>query len=422
MSQSQPVYTVTQINTYIKSLLDGDHKLSGVYIRGEISNYKKYPSGHHYFSLKDQTGALRCVMFRSAATRLRFRPEGGMKVIAYGRITAFPRDGQYQFYVNALTPDGVGELYVAFEQLKEKLFQEGLFATEHKKPLPRYPGSIAVITSSAGAAVHDVIRVLGARWPMAAIKLLPVRVQGQGAAQELTGAVRYVNRWKLADLIVIGRGGGSMEDLWAFNNEQLVRAVYDSQLPVISAVGHEPDVTMIDFVADVRAATPSNGAELAVPDQQELRQQLDQIGLRMYRGMTAQLGGCRQRLNQFEQSTVLTEPMYPIQERRAWLDQQQSRLIHGLQQRVNEKRTQFAGLVSALDALSPLNVLSRGYVFAKDETGAVVTSAASVELGERLSLRLLDGELGCTVMEQHLFEKQSTEENRRKNGCEKENL
>lgn len=223
MTQSRPVYTVTQVNTYIKSILDGDRSLSGIYIRGEISNYKKYPSGHHYFTLKDQTGALRCVLFRSSALRLRFRPEGGMKVVAHGRITAFPRDGQYQLYVDALTPDGVGELYVAFEQLKEKLYREGLFAREHKVPLPRYPDVVALITSAAGAAVHDMIRILGARWPMATVKLLPVRVQGAGAAQELAGAVRYANQWNLADLIIIGRGGGSMEDLWAFNDEALAR-------------------------------------------------------------------------------------------------------------------------------------------------------------------------------------------------------
>lgn len=243
MIGTRPVYTVTQINTYIKGRLDGDRNLSGVYIRGEISNYKRYPSGHHYFTLKDKTGALRCVMFRSSAARLRFRPEGGMSVVAHGRVTVFPRDGQYQLYVDALTPDGVGELYVAFEQLKEKLYQEGLFAQEHKRPIPRYPTVIALITSSAGAAVHDMIRILGARWPTAEVKLLPVRVQGPGASEELAGAVRYVNRWNLADVILIGRGGGSIEDLWAFNDETLARVVYDSHVPVISAVGHEPDVT-----------------------------------------------------------------------------------------------------------------------------------------------------------------------------------
>lgn len=404
MTGTRPVYTVTQINTYIKSRLDGDRNLSGVYIRGEISNYKKYPSGHHYFTLKDETGALRCVMFRSSATRLRFRPEGGMKVIAHGRVTVFPRDGQYQLYVDGLTPDGVGELYVAFEQLKQKLYGEGLFDPAHKQPIPRYPDTIALITSSAGAAVHDMIRILGARWPMAEVKLLPVRVQGQGAAEELAGAVRYVNRWDLADVILIGRGGGSMEDLWAFNDEKLARTVYDSHVPVISAVGHEPDVTIIDFVADLRAATPSNAAELAVPDQMELRQQLAQLDLRCRQAITARLRREKQRLEHLSQSTALTEPLRTIEDRRVLLDDRQRRMIQGLQHRLSVEQTRFAGLLSALDALSPLKVLGRGYAFARNESGEVITSAGSVELGERLSLRLADGELSCTVMEQTLFQ------------------
>ena len=404
MTGTRPVYTVTQINTYIKSRLDGDRNLSGVYIRGEISNYKKYPSGHHYFTLKDETGALRCVMFRSSATRLRFCPEGGMKVIAHGRVTVFPRDGQYQLYVDGLTPDGVGELYVAFEQLKQKLYGEGLFDPAHKQPIPRYPDTIALITSSAGAAVHDMIRILGARWPMAEVKLLPVRVQGPGAAEELAGAVRYVNRWDLADVILIGRGGGSMEDLWAFNDEKLARTVYESHVPVISAVGHEPDVTIIDFVADLRAATPSNAAELAVPDQMELRQQLAQLDLRCRQAITARLRREKQRLEHLSKSTALTEPLRTIEDRRVLLDDRQRRMIQGLQHRLSVEQTRFAGLLSALDALSPLKVLGRGYAFARNESGEVITSAGSVELGERLSLRLADGELGCTVMEQTLFQ------------------
>lgn len=404
MIGTRPVYTVTQINTYIKGRLDGDRNLSGVYIRGEISNYKRYPSGHHYFTLKDKTGALRCVMFRSAAARLRFRPEGGMSVVAHGRVTVFPRDGQYQLYVDALTPDGVGELYVAFEQLKEKLYQEGLFAQEHKRPIPRYPTVIALITSSAGAAVHDMIRILGARWPTAEVKLLPVRVQGPGASEELAGAVRYVNRWNLADVILIGRGGGSIEDLWAFNDETLARVVYDSHVPVISAVGHEPDVTIIDFVADLRAATPSNAAELAVPDQIELQQHLTQLDLRCRQAIAARLQRERERFKRLSQSTVLAEPLRTIEDRRVLLDDRQRQMIQGLQRRLGVEQTRFAGLLSALDALSPLKVLGRGYAFARNEEGDVVTSAASVELGERLSLRLADGELGCTVMEQTLFQ------------------
>ena len=248
----QQIYSVTQINTYIQSMMDSDRLLSGLCIRGEISNYKVYPSGHHYFSLKDATGALRCVMFKSSAIRLRFRPENGMKVLALGKISVFPRDGAYQLYCTNLTPDGVGDLHVAFEQLKAKLQAEGLFDPSHKKPLPRYPGTIAIITSSAGAAVHDMLRILRKRYPLTKVLLLPVRVQGVEAPAELCGAIRYVNRWDLADLIITGRGGGSLEDLWAFNDEMLARTIYESRIPVISAVGHESDFSLCDLAADRR--------------------------------------------------------------------------------------------------------------------------------------------------------------------------
>lgn len=417
---SNQIYTVTQINTYIKSLLDGDRNLSGVAIRGEISNYKKYPSGHHYFTLKDSDGALRCVMFRSYAARLRFQPEGGMKVIAHGRITAFPRDGQYQLYVEALTPDGVGELYVAFEQLKTKLYQEGLFDQAHKKPIPPYPETIAVITSPAGAALHDMTRVLGARWPMATVKLLPVRVQGAGAAAELTGAVRYANLKQVAELIIIGRGGGSMEDLWAFNDENLARAVYDSNIPVISAVGHEPDVTIIDFVADLRAATPSNGAELAAPDQLEQKQYVDQLGLRCRQAMLTQFQTARQRLERLRQSKTLTDPMVPVEQGRVRVESCQRSLNDLLWRRQQLERARLAGCLSTLDALSPLKVLGRGYAMARNEQGQVISSVHSVELGERITLRMADGQLGCTVMKRVPFEPEKKE--RRQDGSEKETL
>ena len=242
--------TVSELKQYIKNLMDRDEVLSGVLVRGEISNYKVYPSGHHYFSLKDENGALRCVLFRREAQHLRFRPENGMKVTALGRVTVFPRDGQYQLYCQALTPDGVGDLHAAFEALKAKLSAEGLFDPAHKKPIPAYPDTIALITSGAGAAVRDMIRILGARWPLTKVKVMPVRVQGAEAPPELVGALRYANRYQVADLIIIGRGGGSMEDLWAFNEEIVARAIYDSDIPVISAVGHEPDVTIADFAAD----------------------------------------------------------------------------------------------------------------------------------------------------------------------------
>ena len=278
---NENILTPSQVSQYIKGFMDRDRLLSGLLVRGELSNYKMYPSGHHYFTLKDGEGALRCVMFRSDAQSLRFRPENGMQVTAAGRVTVFPRDGQYQLYCVRLTPEGVGDLYLAFEQLKEKLAREGLFDLSRKRALPRFPESIALITSPAGAAVRDMIRILGARWPMARIKVLPVRVQGEGAAQEIAAAIQWANWQQAADLIITGRGGGSMEDLWAFNEECVARAIFQSEIPVISAVGHEPDVCISDFVADLRAATPSNAAELAVPDQGEI---------------SAALEGCRGRL------------------------------------------------------------------------------------------------------------------------------
>ena len=260
---AQNVLSITQLNEYIRSRLDADPLLSQVAVRGEISNYKMYPSGHHYFTLKDEGGALKCVMFKGNAMRLRFRPENGMKVIAMGKVSVFPRDGAYQLYCTAMAMDGVGDLYAAFEQLKKKLAAEGLFDPAHKKPLPKYPGTIGIITSSAGAAVHDMLRILNKRYPMTKVRLLPVRVQGVEAPGEIAAAIRYANYHKLADLLIVGRGGGSIEDLWAFNDERVAYAIYESEIPVIAAVGHEPDVTISDFVADLRAATPSNAAELA---------------------------------------------------------------------------------------------------------------------------------------------------------------
>ena len=274
------VLSVTELNEIIKSLVDATPILNNVCIKGELSNYKIYPSGHHYFTLKDQNSSLKCVMFRSSASKLRFRPESGMGVTAFGRISVYPRDGAYQLYCTDLQPEGIGDLQVAYEQLKAKLSAEGLFDPAHKKKLPQFPKRIAIITSSAGAAVHDMIRILGHRWPMTEVVLLPVRVQGVEAPPEIVGAIRYANRYKVADLIITGRGGGSIEDLWAFNDERVARAIYDSELPVISAVGHEPDVTIADYVADVRASTPSNAAELAVPDRADVEGLLSNLDIR----------------------------------------------------------------------------------------------------------------------------------------------
>ena len=280
MSAERPILSVSELNEHIRELLDADRLLSNVCVRGELSNYKIYPSGHHYFTLKDSESSLKCVMFKSNASRLRFRPENGMSVVVSGRIAVYSRDGLYQLYCGSIMPEGTGDLQIAFEQLKEKLSAEGLFDEAHKKPLPAFPEKIAIITSSAGAAVHDMIRILGRRWPMTKVLLLPVRVQGVEAPPESAGAIRYANEFHVADLIITGRGGGSIEDLWAFNDERVARAIYESEIPVISAVGHEPDVTIADYVADRRASTPSNAAEIAVPDMAEIEELLRSYGIR----------------------------------------------------------------------------------------------------------------------------------------------
>ena len=398
MKTQAPVYSVTQVNQYIKSLLDSDGALSGVFVRGELSNYKTYPSGHHYFSMKDPEGAIRCVMFRREAASLRFRPENGMKVIAFGRVTVFPRDGQYQLYCSALSPDGVGDLHVAFEQLKEKLSQEGLFDPAHKRPIPRFPRRIALITSSAGAAVRDMLRILGARWPMAEVCVLPVRVQGAEAPAEICAALAWANRHDVADLIITGRGGGSMEDLWAFNDEDVARSIHASRIPVISAVGHEPDVTIADYVADLRAATPSNAAELAVPDQNEIAAWLGQMERRMAQALSRRAEGARGRLERCAASRALQNPMQYVDERRVLLDYQRDRLGRGLGASLAGERERFARLAASLDAMSPLKVLGRGYAIPQKADGGVVRSKKDVAPGETLKLRVSDGAIDCKVL------------------------
>ncbi|WP_209343489.1 exodeoxyribonuclease VII large subunit [Flavonifractor sp. AGMB03687] len=392
------IYTVSQVNQYIKALLDRDRELTALYVRGEISNYKAYPSGHHYFSLKDGEGAIRCVMFKREAMSLRFRPENGMKVIAFGRVAVFPRDGQYQLYCSALTPEGVGDLHLAFEQLKQKLYAEGLFDSAHKKPIPKFPKRIALITSSAGAAVRDMLRILGARWPMAEVFLLPVRVQGAEAPGEICAAIAWANQHQVADLIITGRGGGSMEDLWAFNDENVARTIYHSAIPVISAVGHEPDVTISDFVADLRAATPSNAAELAVPDQNEVAVWLRQMEGRLAQAMGHKLESARKDLDRAARCRALQDPMNYVDDKRMVLDYQREKLAAGLSRALNRERQRFGALASKLDALSPLKVLGRGYAIPRKEDGAVVRSTADVAPGDALKLRVADGEINCQVV------------------------
>ena len=393
----QQTLSVSEINAYIQDRMDRDPFLASVAVKGEISNYKLYPSGHHYFTLKDENSALKCVMFKGNAFRLRFRPENGSKVIALGKVSVFPRDGAYQLYCTAMAIDGVGDLHAAFEELKRKLLQEGLFELSHKKQIPAFPGTIGIVTSSAGAAVHDMLRILAKRYPLAKVRLFPVRVQGVEAPGEICAAIQYANRHKLADLLIVGRGGGSIEDLWAFNDEKLARVIYDSQIPIISAVGHEPDVTISDYVADLRAATPSNGAELAVPDIQALFQQVDGFQDRLTTAVTKQIRMARLHLKSLSSSSAMLGPIMYIAQRRKSLEvlsgritALQSRYLHGHKQH-------FLSFAAKLDAMSPLKVLTRGYSLATTPDGQVLHSVRMTQPGEKIGIRLADGKISAVI-------------------------
>lgn len=400
--------------------MDGDELLTGLLVRGEVSNYKCYPSGHHYFSLKDEQSSLRCVMFRGDAVRLRFRPANGMRVAAFGRVSVFPRDGQYQLYCTELIQDGRGALDEAFERLRRRLEEEGLFDSAAKQGLPRYPGKIALVTSPAGAAVRDMLRVLGARWPLAQVLVVPVRVQGAGAAEEIAAAIHRVNNRADIDLIITGRGGGSREDLWAFNEETVARAIYLSNIPVISAVGHEPDVTIADYAADLRAATPSNGAELAVPDQNEERARLSQLSRRLARALQSRVAAKRMELQRLKSSRALQDIKAPIQDRqmalddlrrrmsvalrgktergRQALDGQLARLPLAARKQLAVQRGRLGRLCAGLDALSPLKVLGRGYAIVRHGED-VVSTVEQARPGDRLEVLVSDGALRCEVKE-----------------------
>ena len=396
---AQQVLSITQINEYIRSQMDSDALLNNVAVRGEISNYKVYPSGHHYFTLKDEGAALKCVMFKGNAMRLRFRPDNGVKVIAMGKISVYPRDGAYQLYCTAMAMDGIGDLYAAFEQLKRKLEAQGLFDPAHKKPLPKYPGTIGIVTSSAGAAIHDMLRILRKRYPLSKVRLLPVRAQGVEAPEEIAGAIRYANMYRLADLLIVGRGGGSIEDLWAFNDERVAYAIYHSDIPVISAVGHEPDVTISDFVADLRAATPSNAAELAVPDQDALRQMLDSMSGAMATALSRQLTAARRHYQLLSAHPSLQSPVSYLEQRRKNLELLKNKLISNQNQQINSAKARYIAMTSKLDAMSPLKVLTRGYAMAQREDGTVLRSVSQVETGDPITISVSDGRLCASVTE-----------------------
>lgn len=394
---SQQILSITQINEYIRTMMDGDRLLCGVAVRGEISNYKVYPSGHHYFTLKDDGAALKCVMFRGSAMKLRFRPDNGMQIIAMGKISVYPRDGAYQLYCTSLVLDGVGDLYAAFEQLKTKLATEGLFDPSHKKKIPQYPKTIGIVTSSAGAAVHDMLRILNKRYPLTNVRLLPVRVQGAEAPDEIAAAIGYANYYKLADLLIVGRGGGSIEDLWAFNDERVAYAIYRSEIPIISAVGHEPDVTISDFVADLRAATPSNAAELAVPDQDALKQQLDTMSSTMSIALQRQLRVSQERLKMLTESPALKSPLSYLEQRSKSVELLKNRMMAAQNTILNQHNQQYFTLAAKLDTLSPLKVLTRGYAMVQNKSGEVVRSVGQTSAGDTVEITLRDGTVSATV-------------------------
>ena len=392
------IYSITQINAYIQGRMNEDPMLAQVAVRGEISNYKLYPSGHHYFTLKDEQSALKCVMFKGNAMSLRFRPASGMKVIALGRISVYPRDGQYQLYVSSMAMDGIGDLYAAFEALKKKLSQQGLFDPAKKKPIPKYPQTIGIVTSSAGAAVHDILRILRRRYPLCSVRLLPVRVQGAEAPEEIASAIRYANAHDLADLLIVGRGGGSIEDLWAFNDERVAYAIYESHIPIISAVGHEPDVTIADYVADLRAATPSNGAELAVPDRDALAQNLDAFSAAMTGALNRQLRLASQRLEGLAASSALRSPTGYLDRREKDLGLLKEKLLAAQNRELSKAQQKYVANVAKLDAMSPLKVLSRGYAMAQKDTGELIRSVKQTTTGESIVVSLADGKLNASIL------------------------
>ncbi|MBR6408090.1 MAG: exodeoxyribonuclease VII large subunit [Clostridia bacterium] len=395
---SSSILTVSQLNFHVKSLIESDERLNSIMVRGEISNLNKHYSGHYYFSLKDGQSVVKCVMFRSSASKLRFSAENGMAVIVSGRVSVFERDGQYQLYAGDMQPDGIGSLQLAYEQLKEKLNKMGVFAPEHKRSLPRFPKKVGVITSPTGAAIRDIMNVLGRRYPLCDIVLCPVLVQGQGSEEQLIAAMRRFNDKKAADVIIIGRGGGSIEDLWSFNSERLAMEIYRSEIPVISAVGHETDFTICDFAADMRAPTPSAAAEIAVPDIHELRARTANYSFTLGKYLKTLIDSKRRRLSTAASSKALTSMDTVINIKRERLDHSVSRLLSNMRSALSEKSKGFASSTAKLDALSPLKVLSRGYSIAKKQD-AIIKSVNDVIAGEKFELVLSDGSVECSVCE-----------------------
>lgn len=387
------VATVSQINSYVKKILDHNIILNNVWIKGEISNFKHHYSGHLYITLKDEGAVLKAVMFRGSAQSLAFEPSDGMKVLARGRISVYEAGGSYQLYIEEMMPDGIGELYTAYEQLKKQLEAEGLFAPEHKKPIPKFPSAVGVVTASTGAAVRDIINVITRRFPMAEIVLYPAQVQGTGAAESIVKAIEYFNVTGGVDTLIVGRGGGSIEDLWAFNEEITARAIFASKIPVISAVGHETDFTIADFAADLRAPTPSAGAEIAVPSAIELRNRIDTDKNRLSRNIAGRIENSRMLLKRFKMKT----PKGKIDDCNLRLDALVKSMYSGFKMKAMDARKNLSSASAKLDALSPLQTLSRGYSIPTFEDGSVIRSAEDMKQGMEFTLRMRDGKHGCIV-------------------------
>lgn len=392
--------TVTQLNEYVKRIIETTPQLTDVYVKGEISNFKNhYSTGHFYFTLKDEGGQLRAVMFKSSASKMKFIPEDGMKVTAHGRISAFVRDGTYQMYCDSMEPDGVGALYIAFEQLKKKLEYEGLFDPSRKKPIPKIPRRVGIITSPTGAAIRDMINVCGRRFPYATLVLYPTLVQGPDAPPQLAAGMRYFNETNSVDVIIIGRGGGSIEDLWAFNDESVARAVAASHIPVISAVGHETDFTICDFVADKRAPTPSAAAELAVPETVELKRKISNIITREADVISMMLSQRREKLLSLSQTRAMTNPMNFIDDRRMAADLLADRLLRAENRIIEMKKADMGREAGKLNALNPLSVISRGYSAVYKNDGTLVKNIEDVMPGDTVAFKTIGGEAVCTVDE-----------------------
>ncbi len=387
------IATVSQINGYIKKILDHNIILNNVWIKGEISNFKHHYSGHLYITLKDEGGVLKAVMFRGSAQSLAFEPSDGMKVLARGRISVYEAGGSYQLYIEEMIPDGVGELYIAYEQLKKQLEEEGLFSPEHKKPIPKFPKRVGVVTASTGAAVRDIINVITRRYPMAEIVIYPAQVQGTGASQSIVKAIEYFNATKEVDTLIVGRGGGSIEDLWAFNEEITARAIFASEIPIISAVGHETDFTIADFVADLRAPTPSAAAEIAVPSMLELINRINTDKNRISQNILKRIENNRLILKRFKMRT----PKDRIDDYNLKVDSLVKAMDNCLKMKTMSLKKQLAENAGKLDALSPLQTLSRGYSIPTDSDGNVIRSASDMKKGTEFTLRMRDGQAECVV-------------------------